>query len=160
MKAKIFLKCMIAAVVMVTLAACEGGNTPEKIDQRDAFVGAYDYVATGNVVLQTSFTPVTIPLNDKGTFTISKVGDKDQIVIVGYNDSINATVSGNQLVLETNTYNTTLSSIEVQLTFNYDKATLTGNQLTWNSDVYGTGTYNAISASGTGTVSVVATKKQ
>ena len=51
------------------------------------------------------------------------------------------------------------SGVPVQLTFTYDKATLTDNQLTWESSVKAFATYSGYAVYGDGTVSVVATKQ-
>lgn len=156
MKRNLLKKLFFAAMAVVMLAACGGTN---EVDQRDAFVGAYAYTATGSVDFQTGFFQVNLPLNESGTFTIRKEGDGDKVVIEGYNNPINATVSGNQLILESNTWQSTSGGIEFDLTFTYGKATLSENQLTWDSDVYGTAKYSSITADGNGTVSVVAIKQ-
>lgn len=156
MKRNLLKKLFFAAMAVVMLAACGGTN---EVDQRDAFVGAYAYTATGSVDFQTGFLQVNLPLNETGTFTIRKEGDGDKVVIEGYNNPINATVSGNQLILESNTWQSTSGGIEFDLTFTYDNATLSENQLTWDSDVYGTAKYSSITADGNGDLSVVAIKQ-
>ena len=80
-------------------------------------------------------------------------------MIEGWNDPINATVSGNQLTLESNNYDTMYGEIALQLSFSYGKATLTDKRLTWNSDVSGQGKYGSYTATGTGTVTMTATKQ-
>lgn len=155
MKRNLLKKFVFAAMAVVMLAAC-GGN---EVDPRDAFVGAYAYTATGSVDFQAGGLQVTLPLNKTGNLTISKVGDGNKVVIEGYNDPINATVSGNQLILESNTWQSTSGGIEFDLTFTYGKATLSENQLTWDSDVYGTAKYSSITADGNGDLSVVAIKQ-
>lgn len=156
MKRNLLKKLFFAAMAVVMLAACGGTN---EVDQRDAFVGAYAYTATGSVDFQAGGLQMTLPLNKTGNLTISKVGDGNKVVIEGYNNPINATVSGNQLILESNTWQSTSGGIEFDLTFTYGKATLSENQLTWDSDVYGTAKYSSITADGNGTVSVVAIKQ-
>ena len=156
MKRNLLKKLFFAAMAVVMLAACGGTN---EVDQRDAFVGAYAYTATGSVDFQAGFLQVNLPLNESGTFTIRKEGDGDKVVIEGYNNPINATVSGNQLILESNTWQSTSGGIEFDLTFTYDNATLSENQLTWDSDVYGTAKYSSITADGNGDLSVVAIKQ-
>ena len=156
MKRNLLKKFVIAAVAVFALAACGGTN---EVDQRDAFVGAYAYTATGSVDFQAGFYQVNLPLNETGTFTIRKEGDGDKVVIEGYNDPINAVVSGNQLSLESNTLHSASGAIEFDLTFTYGKATLIDNQLTWNTDVTGTAKYSSITATGGGTVSMVAIKQ-
>lgn len=102
MKKYFYNYCMIMAVLLA-LTACEGNK---EVDPRDAFIGTYSYEATGSVDFDFGITSYSVPLNEQGTFTISKSGDGDQVVIDGWNDPINATVSGNQLILESNTYST------------------------------------------------------
>lgn len=156
MKRNLLKKLFFAAMAVVMLAACGGKN---EVDQRDAFVGVYAYTATGSVDFQAGFFQVNLPLNETGTFTIRKEGDGDKVVIEGYNNPINATVSGNQLILESNTWQSTSGGIVFDLTFTYGKATLSENQLTWDSDVYGTAKYSSITADGNGDLSVVAIKQ-
>lgn len=156
MKTTKFTKLIFAAVSVFALAAC-GGST--EVDPRDQFVGGYTYGSTGKAEIVVGPLKYNIPLDETGTFTISKVGNQDKVMLVGYNDTINATVSGNQLILESNVVYTKVSGIDVQLTFNYDKATLVENQLSWNSDVKAYATYSGYAVTGTGSVSVVATKQ-
>ena len=156
MKRNLLKKFVFAAVAVFALAACGGKN---EVDQRDAFVGAYAYTATGGIDFKAGGLQMTLPLNKTGNLTISKVGDGDKVVIEGYNNPINATVSGNQLILESNTWQSTSGGIEFDLTFTYGKATLSENQLTWDSDVYGNAKYSSITADGNGDLSVVAIKQ-
>lgn len=150
------LKICIAVLAVAGLVACNGNG----VDQRDAFTGNYTFVATGTFDIYAGASKlVSLPLNQEGSFTITKEGEKDQVNIIGYNDTIHAKVNGNTLTLEANEYTTTINNIELRLNFNYGKATLVNNVLTWQSDVTGTGKYNSITASGNGTVTVVGTKK-
>ena len=153
---KKFIQFCLAAVVLVAFAACEKKS---EVDPRDAFVGAYTYVAKGSVDFIFGITNYSAPLNNQGTFTISKSGDGNKVVIEGWNDPINATVSGNQLTLESNEYETTYGEIALQLSFSYGTATLADNILTWDTEVSGSGRYSGFAATGNGTVSMVATKK-
>jgi len=161
MKTK-FTDLLVVAIAMFAFAACNNNTDPEPVvptDPRDAFVGTYDYESTGALDLDGGIVKLNIPLNDEGTFIISKVGDKEQVMIKGDSDSINATVSGNQLILELGTYHQTISSIDLQFTFKDKKATLEADTLTWESDIYGIGTYHGISADGDGHVYVTAIKQ-
>lgn len=72
--------------------------------------------------------------------------------------NINATVSGNQLTLESNNYDT-MYEITLKSSFSYGTATLADNRLSWNTDVSGEGRYGSYAATGSGTVSMVAIKK-
>lgn len=156
MKTSKFTKLFIALCAMTALVACGG---PGEVDPRDQFVGGYDYQATGKAVITIGPVKYNIPLDAQGIFTVSKVGDQDQVIIVGYNDTINATISGNQLILESNVTHTQSSGVNIQLKFDYDKATLVDNKLTWNSTVKAYATSSGFAAYGDGSVSVVATKK-
>lgn len=158
MKAK-YLKgvyLLAVAAISLVLSSCGGQNNP---DPRDAFVGTYSYEASGNIDFDFSITTYHIPLNDKGKITISKVGDENKVLIEGWNNPINATIAGNQLILESNEYTTNYGDIALQLSFTYHKATLVENKLTWDTDVRGEGRYSSFSAIGAGTISVVATKE-
>ena len=153
---KKFIQFCLAAVVLVAFAACEN---KKEVDPRDAFVGSYTYDAKGSVDFNFGITNYSVPLNNQGTFTISKSGDGNKVVIEGWNDPINATVSGNQLILESNNYETKYGEITLQLSFSYGTATLSDNQLTWETEVSGTGQYSSFAANGNGPVSMIATKK-
>jgi hypothetical protein len=153
---KKIIQFCLAAVVLVAFAACEH---QQEVDPRDAFVGTYSYDAKGSVNFDFGITTYSVPLNKQGTFTISKVGDGNKVVIEGWNDPINATVSGNQLTLESNTYDTMYGEIALQLSFSYGTAILVDNRLSWNTDVSGEGRYGSYTAIGTGTVSMNATKQ-
>lgn len=153
---KKFIQFCLTAVVLVAFAAC---TSKQEVDPRDAFIGAYTYEAKGSVDFNFGITNYSVPLNNQGTFTISKSGDGNKVVIEGWNDPINATVSGNQLTLESNEYETTYGEIALQLSFSYGKATLADNKLTWETEVNGSAQYSSFAANGTGIVSMAATKK-
>lgn len=153
---KKFIQFCLSAVVLVAFAAC-GGN--QEVDPRDAFLGAYTYDAKGSIDFNFGLASYSVPLNEQGTFTISKSGDGNKVVIEGWYDPINATVSGNQLILESNEYETTYGEIVLQLSFSHGKATLADNKLTWETGVNGSAQYSGFSATGEGTIAVAATKK-
>lgn len=157
MKTRFFMFIALATM----LGSCGGPQTeePTQTDMRDKFVGKYAYEATGTVLVDLGAVRYNIPLNETGAFSISKAGDKDQVILVGYNDTIQAKVSGDQLILESNVINTQYNSIALQLTFSYGQATLIGKQLAWESDVTAYATYSFFAATGNGTVSVIATKQ-
>ena len=68
---------------LCTFAACE---KKQEVDPRDAFIGAYTYDAKGSVDFDFGITRYSVPLNNQGTFTISKSGDGNKVVIEGWND--------------------------------------------------------------------------
>ena len=146
------------AMVLV-LVACSKEDK-EEVDPRDAFVGTYDYKATGNVDIYTGgVKTLSSPLNDNGTFSISKYGDENKVVIVGYNDSIRAVVNGDQLALESNTITYSYGQFNLQMMLSYENAKLVDKKLNWEADIMAMGTYESYSINGNGHVSMEATKK-
>ena len=155
------------AVCLLGLAACTNNNPPEvgaPVDPRDAFVGTYDYTSTGNLDIYLAGTKVySFPLNKNGSFDIVKEEAESKVAIVGAiigeRDSIHAVVTGNQLELENNSASYTENGLAIQIELDYDKATLTGNQLVWAADMMGIGTYQSYSINGSGHIAVSATKQ-
>ena len=151
----------ILALVLV-FVACSKEDKEEvaaPVDPRDAFVGAYDYTATGNVDIYAAGAKIwTLPLDDSGTFTISKYGEENQVVIVGYNDSIRAVVNGDQLALESNTIRYSYGPVNIQMMLSYEDAKLVEKKLNWEADIMAMGTYESYSINGNGHVSMEATK--
>lgn len=155
MKTKLFL---FAALATLLFAACDQ-NTPTTtttpVDPRDKFVGEYSFVATSNVVINLGITTQNIPLNESGTFEITKAEAENEVLITGYGATINAAVSGNQLILESTSSDVEYGGFTVKMVFAHGRATLTDNQLTWTSTV----TYESLNATGEGQISMVANKK-
>ena len=126
--ALITLVCAIAAAFV--FVACDGDDG-NKADARDAFVGAYNYVATGSVAAYYDDRMIVrFPLDSKGKFIISKVGDGDEVIINGLREMDRAIVLGEQLIMEgpkviTTTYDNNL------LKFSYSDAygTMNGDTL-------------------------------
>ena len=165
------IKSLILIALTALCVACEKPQAEEpqpqtqepaeQTDPRDKFVGTYDYQATGNVDLFANGVKLmSMPLNEADTFAIAKEGDEDKVVINGFYEPINATVYGNKMLLDVTSYNTSYNSIEIRMSLSQGSATLTGNQLSWTTDMNGTGTYNNISVMGTGTLSVLAIKRE
>lgn len=150
-----YIKLFFAAAAMCVLAACGGSD----VDPRDSFVGEYVYSSTGSAEIAVGPLKYTIPLDQTGTFTIIKEGEEDQVALVSQIDTIHATVSGKNMLLELSALNTQTSGIDVRLTFDNNKATLAGTILTWTSGVNAYATYSGIAATGNGSVTVTATKK-
>lgn len=157
MKTKLFLFAALATLLFVS---CDPNNptTTTTTDPRDKFVGEYSFVATGNVDVNLGVTSLSIPLNEDGTFEITKAEVENEVLITGYGATINAVVSGNQLILESTTSEMEYSGATVKLTFTHGRATLKDNQLTWSTTVTAIVTYNSLTATGDGQVSMVADK--
>ena len=112
---------------------CITVDPPE--DLRDAFVGVYSYQSEGSLEVDLGITTFTLPLDGTGEFTITKVGEGDQVQLIGVNDTINASVSGQNLILDVNTIATTIQGYSMQLQFANNTATLTDNILNWQTDL-------------------------
>ena len=120
--------------VLLSFQGCPITHT-EPVDPRDAFVGVYSYQTEGGLEANLGITTFKLPLNGTGEFTISTVGEGDQVQIVGDNDTINASVSGNNLILESNTIAANVKGYSMQLQFANTTATLTDNILNWQTDL-------------------------
>ncbi len=112
---------------------CITVDPPE--DLRDAFVGVYSYQSEGSIEVDLGITTFTLPLDGTGEFTITKVGEGDQVQLIGVNDTINASVSGQNLILDINTIATTIQGYSMELQFANNTATLTDNILNWQTDL-------------------------
>ena len=104
-------------------------------DLRDAFVGVYSYQSEGSLEVDLGITTFTLPLDGIGEFTITKVGEGDQVQLIGVNDTINASVSGQNLILDINTIATTIQGYSMELQFANNTAILTDNILNWQTDL-------------------------
>ena len=112
---------------------CITVDPPE--DLRDAFVGVYSYQSEGSIEADLGITTFTLPLDGTGEFTITKVGEGDQVQLIGVNDTIYASVSGQNLILDINTIATTIQGYSMELQFANNTATLTDNILNWQTDL-------------------------
>ena len=112
---------------------CITVDPPE--DLRDAFVGVYSYQSEGSIEADLGITTFTLPLDGTGEFTITKVGEGDQVQLIGVNDTINASVSGQNLILDINTIATTIQGYSMELQFANNTAILTDNILNWQTDL-------------------------
>ncbi|MEE1070292.1 MAG: hypothetical protein U0K81_07475 [Paludibacteraceae bacterium] len=123
-----------AVCVLLSFQGCPT-TPPEPVDPRDAFVGVYSYQTEGGLEANLGITTFKLPLDGTGEFTITKVGEGDQVQLIGVNDTINASVSGNNLILESNTIAANVKGYSMQLQFANTTATLTDNVLSWQTDL-------------------------
>ena len=144
-----------------------------EIDERDAFVGTYDYQTEGELTRETKVTipgfDPALPLTSEGTFTISKLGTKDSVLIEGaFNGKIapfKGVIEGKNLRVVQNQFTATGSTFEVSLTVDNTVIPMVDNTLTWKADeVKCEGTLTVpvvgeIQITGTGHVQMTATKK-
>ena len=119
------------SVACVLFQGCITVDPPE--DPRDAFVGVYSYQSEGSLEADLGITTLKLPLDGTGEFAITKVGEGDQVQLIGVNDTINASVSGQNLILDINTIATTVKGYNMQLQFANNTATLTDNILNWQT---------------------------
>ena len=122
------------ACVLLSFQGCPT-TPPEPVDPRDAFVGVYSYQSEGALEADLGITTFKLPLDGTGEFTISTVGEGDKVQIIGFNDTINASVSGKNLILESNTIAANVKGYNMQLQFANTTATLTDNILNWQTDL-------------------------
>lgn len=165
MRLKTFGKILLSGMLLTGLAACSKDKKEEqaKVDPRDAFVGDYTYEATGEMVVLDlpeiiSFLD-TIPISREGEATIAKEGDQNKIIMVADKDTIRAEVTGNQLRLDSNSVNYNFGELKFQMVLTNDRATLTGKQIDWESDVLSDVSYKKLSFNGNGHLKIVAKKK-
>ena len=150
--------CAILMTVL-TFAACEGSKQ-EPTDPRNAFVGNYSFVTTGNIDLYAgSKKIVTVPLDKKGDMSITLGEVSNTVWIISSGDSALAYVSDNQLFMDPSVDEMTFGELVMHLSFTYGKATLNNETLTWNSEVEITASYKDLTLTGSGQVEIVATKK-
>jgi hypothetical protein len=124
-----------AVCVLLSFQGCPT-TPPEPVDPRDAFVGVYSYQSEGALEADLGITTFKLPLDGTGEFTITKIGEGDQVQLIGVNDTINASVSGQNLILDINTIATTVKGYNMQLQFANNTATLTDNILiNWQTDL-------------------------
>ena len=123
-----------AVCVLLSFQGCPITST-EPVDPRDAFVGVYSYQSEGALEADLGITTFKLPLDGTGEFTISTVDEGDKVQIIGYNDTINASVSGNNLILESNIITETIQGYSMELQFANTTATLADNVLNWQTDL-------------------------
>ena len=154
-----FINLCLSVGMLIAFVSCD--NKPEQeIDMRDKYVGTYSYSTKGSVdVLYGAIKILTVSLDEEGELKISKVGDKDQVIVTGYKDTIQATVSGDKLMLEPFVIDMKNETYSAQVTFGDVQATLNDNVLTWNTEVDVELKYGSYTASGSGPLSMTATKK-
>ena len=156
---KNLIKTSIMLLALWTLSACERGNQPGN-DPRQAFVGEYDFTSSGSVDVYVGAVKMgSLPMNEKGTMSISTATEPNEVWVIAKEDSTLAHVSGNFLFMDPTSKVETFRSIDLNLSFTYGKATLSHDTLSFPTDVTISATYEDKSISGTGHVDIVAVKK-
>lgn len=152
----------LLAIVLV-LAGCDKKSA---VDDRDAFVGTYEYQTEGEMTLSSlmpDFEP-KLPLNTEGTFKIEKLSDKDSVLISGaINDKLapfKAIVKGSQLEFVGKEFGAKGKTFEVTLSISNQVASMANDTLTWaDNNVSCAGTFYGFDITGEGNVKLKANKK-
>lgn len=163
---KKYVKGVLAVMIaVVALSACENKQQQPveepQVDPREAFVGDYSYVTSGDIDLSAGVLPfhTTVPLDYEGEMSITLGDEQNTLWVKAEGDSTVAYVSGNQLFFDPITKETSFGDLVMHLSFTLGKATLEGDQLSLTSDVEVSATYMDYGLSGNGKVDIVATKK-
>ena len=137
------------------------------VDNRDAFVGTYEYVTEGEMTLSGPMPGLNpkLPLNTEGTFTISKVSDKDSVLISGAINGklapFKAIVKGNQLEFVGDEFSAKGENFEVILSISNHNAPVVNDTLTWvDNNVSCLGTLYGFDLEGEGNVNLKACKQK
>ena len=153
----------VLLALLLVLAGCEKNST---VDNRDAFVGTYEYVTGGEMTLSGPMPGLNpkLPLNTEGTFTISKVSDKDSVLISGAMNGkltpFKAIVKGSQLEFVGDEFSAKGENFEVSLSISNHNAPVVNDTLTWeDNNVSCLGTLYRFDIAGEGNVKLKACKK-
>lgn len=155
--------CLALLAIILVLAGCEKKSS---VDNRDAFVGTYEYKTEGEM----TFTDIlpgkdpTLPLNTEGTFKISKLSDKDSVLISGAIDGklnpFKAIVKGSQLEFVGTEFGAKGQNFDVTLSISNPVAPMVKDTLTWeDNNVSCSGTLYMVGLEGEGSVKLKACKK-
>ena len=155
--------CLSLLAIVMVLAGC---NKKSAVDNRDAFVGTYEYTTEGEMTLAGPMPGLdpTLPLNTDGTFTIEKLSDKDTVLISGAMngklDPFKAIVKGSQLEFVGTEFGAQGKTFEVTLYISNQLAPMANDTLRWEDDrVSCLGTFYGFDITGEGSVKLKASKK-
>lgn len=143
------------AVVLFSAASCA------KTDDRDQFVGTYRINATGSYSLVIDGQTYTEPISsaNNATLTITKSSYSENIVFVsGFYDA-EAEVVGNTITIDSETGTQTQDGTTVTMTISHNRGTLSGNTLSFTSNITGNAYYQGYSYPIHGSISNVAYKQ-
>lgn len=164
MRAAIFP--LMVVIFLPGMVSCSSDEPEEKSPEnsRDAFVGEYDYISTGNLDIFVAGVKIySLPLDREGSFEIVKEEEDNKVAIVGAiygeKDSIHAIVTGNQLTLENNSVSYSNELASLQMALSYPPVTLTDGKMVCDANMIGIGTFQSYSITGNGHVKIEATKK-
>lgn len=133
-----------------------------KTDDRDQFVGTYRINVTGSYSMTVNGETYTYPIqsSDNATLTITKSTVSQNTVFVDGFYSAEAEVIGNSISIDSETGTQTSSEgITLTMTFTHNRGTLSGNTLSFTSNITGNAYYQGYSFPVYGNVSNIAYKQ-
>ena len=155
--------CFALLAVMLVLAGCDKSS----VDNRDAFVGTYNYETQGEMTLSGAVPGLdpTLPLDTEGTFKIEKLSNKDSVLISGAMGGkmspFKAIVKGSQLEFVGNEFASKGTNFEVSMSISNPVATMAKDTLVWMDEHIGcAGKLYGFEITGEGSVMLVACKKK
>ena len=131
------------------------------VDPRDEFIGVYSFTQTGSATLYSNGSALgSVPMNGEGTMYCNKVGTGNQVRLSGdIIEDVDGTVSGNTLILNPTTVVNSSDGITLQITYTYKPAVKNGNTVTCVANISGTANGNGVTATISGSITLVAVKK-
>ena len=150
-------RLFILLATATLLVSCE---RPAAEDPRQAFVGDYDFVSTGNIdIYADSLKLFSLPMDKTSEMKLSPAEKDNELWLIAEGDSTIARLSDGRLFIDPATEQRTYGGIVLTLSYTYSPATLENDRLSLTSTVEISATHKDRSLSGRGQVDIVATKK-
>ena len=132
-----------------------------KIDDRDQFVGTYRINATGSYSMVITGQTYTEPISsaNNATLTVTKSSSSENTVFVSGYYNAEADVVGNTITIDSETDTQTQDGTTITLTVSHNRGTLSGNTLSFTSNITGNAYYQGYSYPIYGNISNVAYKQ-
>ena len=149
------LSITLFAIALFAMTSCS------KTDERDQFVGTYRINATGSYTLVVNGQTYTQPISsaNNATLTITKSSSSGNTVFVSGYYNAEADVIGNSITIDSETGTQTQDGITITLTISHNRGTLSGNTLSFTSNITGNAYYQGYSYPIHGSISNVAYKQ-
>ena len=149
------LSIALFAIVLFAMTSCS------KTDDRDQFVGTYRINATGSYSLVINGQTYTEPISsaNNATLTITKASNSENMVFVSGFYNAEADVTGNTITIDSETETQTQDGLTVTMTISHNRGTLSGNTLSFTSNITGNAYYQGYSYPIHGNISNVAYKQ-
>ena len=148
-----YLFCVVATFIVV-MTSCS------KTDERDLFVGTYRINATGSYSMVIDGQTYSYPLSSdsNATITITKSSNSENIVFVSGYYNAEADIVGNTISIDSETDTQTQDGTTITLTISHNRGNLSGNTLSFTSNITGNIYYQGYSYPVFGSVSNIAYK--